>query len=233
VRGLLVLNVPGTIEDVSFEQLVGLSEKFLGAEHRTIDGKEMIVIRLGFARREDFDATWSVEIHFDPAVNYMVRKTIYIATAKKGKIWREDEVVQFQESAPGLFFPEKGVGRSGPDGKNWDFNYTTLFSDISLNKPLADSIFRLSFPNGVYLTDSIRGTGYFVRPDGHPSSAEKPLGGLPPPSVGDLDVRGPGMETQEEPRPITRWILPLSFCLAVFGCLILFVRRWRGTVGPT
>jgi hypothetical protein len=224
----LVLNVPETIEHVPFEQLLAQATRVDKTERVTIDGKEMIVVRLTFDRKKPEDAVWKVEIQFDAGINYLVRRTEYIASYPKGKLWAESEAVQIKECAPALFFPEKIVGRSGPDGKKWDSNDTTVITDIRVNQKLPDGIFRFHYPNGVYLTDSIRQVGYRVDSDGNRISPEESLGTIPPPSAGDLEQSGSGMETEKEPRPLTHWILPLSLCLAIAGCLGLLLRRLRG-----
>jgi hypothetical protein len=160
-RGLLVLNVPSQgIECAPFEQFVAHATRLTKAERRTIDGREMVVFRFFFDKSGDY-SPWDVEIYFDPALNYLVRKTIYSCPGPKGNFRREDEVVQFKECAPGLFFPERLVGRSGPEG-DFDFHHTTEISDIRVNEPLPPDIFRFRYPHGVYLTDSVREAEYQV-----------------------------------------------------------------------
>jgi hypothetical protein len=229
-----VLNVPETIEAIPFEQLVLQATGLSRAERRSIKGKEMLVAHLVFDRTKDQGGAWDVEIHFDPAVNYVVRKTIYTASGTNGRFIREDEVIQFKECAPGLFFPERLEGHSELNGKP-DFNHTTVISDIRVNQPLPDDIFRLHYPEGVNLSDQIRNIRYRVDSEGHQTSAGTPLQGrvVPPPPERQSDSSGPGMETQEEPRSASRWVLPVSLVILAFAGIAVFVRRWRriATVG--
>lgn len=157
-------------------------------------------------------------------MNYLVRKTVY--TQAKGAYRREDEVVQFKECSPGVFFPERLVGRSGPGG-NLDFHHQTLISDIRVNQPLPEGIFRLRYPEGIPFEDHIRGVRYLANSDGSPISKEEPLRSgrfIPPAPLGD----DPPRETQEEPKSATRWILPASCGILVVGLVAAFVRRrWR------
>jgi hypothetical protein len=230
VAGLLVLNLPGTIEYVPFEELVKESARLIEAKRTTVDGHKAIVIRLGFNKRPDFDATWIVEIQFDPEINYLVRRTTYIATNKNGQLWREAEVVQLREFSDGVFFPEKAVGRSGPDGKVWDFNYTAILSKIRVNEPLPDSIFHFNYPNGIHLTDTIRNTRYTVDSEGNATSVETALATVPPPpSAATLDQGMFQTETQEEPLSPLRWVAPISLCIAILGMAGLLYRRLRPT----
>lgn len=228
VRALFMLNIPGEIEYIPFEELAKKSKRLSSAKLKTIDHRELASITLEFDAREDSPATWVVEVQFDPQVNYLVRRVSYTATFKGGKLYREDEVVEFKEFDPGIFFPVSARGRSGPDGKTWDFNYTTTFSDVQVNQRLPDSIFHLRFPAGVTLADSIRRSSYRVDAEGNRISPETPDrgSGIIPPPVGNLDVEG-GMESQEEPRALSKLILPVSLCLAVLGMVGLVVRRLR------
>jgi hypothetical protein len=227
VRALLVLNIPTHgIENAPFEKLVSEAARWTKAERSLIGDKELIVIGLHFSGTKQIPNSWDVEVYFDPAVNYLVRKVIYVDEGSKGPFRREDEVLQFKECAPGLYFPEKIEGWSGT-ATNRDFHYVTVISDIRLNQPLPDDVFHFNFPNGVYLSDGIRGTNYRVGSKGNRISPEIPFGKIPPPPVGAVAQVVPGSETQEEPKPITRWILPLSVGILVLAAIAALVRRWR------
>jgi hypothetical protein len=218
--------MPEGIESVPFEQLAAHATR-LKAQRRPIDGRETVVVELSFDRSKDSGTKWDAEIHFDPAVNYLVRKVIYTGSWSSGNLRREDEVVHFKECAPGVFFPERTAGRSGPEGK-FDFNHTTKFSDIRINQPLPKDIFQIRYPNGVYLSDHIRGVGYHVNTEGRRISPETPLEGrsVPPPPVG-VAANSAGTETQTEPRSATRWILPASLSILLFTGVVALVRRWQ------
>lgn len=225
IRGLLVLNVPGTTECVPFEQLSERANRLLDARRITRDGKEMIRVRLQFEEPRKEKSAWKVEIDFDPSVNYLVRKTVY--TSAKNYV-REDEVMQFKESAPGVFFPEKLTGRAGPSGK-FDFEHSTTLSEIQVNRPLPEGIFRLRYPPGLYMHDTVRGTRYKIDSDGNRISPEEPRRkgkGTPPPPLAEEPSR-PRTATEEEPRPWTRWILPVSSAILLVGLAAALVRRYR------
>ncbi len=224
VSGLLVLNLPNTSQSIPFEQLVSKATRLKGVEKRSVKDRETIIVRLFFDGTNDWPAKWDVEIHFDPQVNYLVSKIIGVATDSNGRYRREDEVLQFKECAPGLYFPERLAGRSGRDG-NFDFNHTTTISEIRVNQPLPDGVFRFRYPHGIYLTDSIRGTSYRVDPDGNRIGPETPLGTVPPLAAGEELERG--SESVEEPKTITRWILPVSIGVLALAGVAAVVRRWR------
>jgi hypothetical protein len=116
------------------------------------------------------------------------------------------------------------VGQAGTDESRDDIRSEAINSAISINQPLPADIFRLRYPNGIFLTDSIRGTSYRVDPEGNPLSGEVPLGRNPPPSTVESAKPEHNSETTEEPRPWSRWIIPISICLILVG-LALAVRR--------
>jgi hypothetical protein len=227
-RGLLVLNAPETIRSIPFEQLVSQATRVRGTERKSVAGREMVVVKLFFDRGSGRDYPWDVEIYFDPAYNYLVSKTVdWVHFPNGGTTQREDEVIRFKECTPGVFFPEKLAGRTGPDGK-WDFTHTTAISDIRVTQPIAADVFHFRYPAGIYITDTIRGTRYRVDAAGNRTSSETPLGRVPPPPVGDTAERiEPGTETREEPRPASHWILPGSLGILRCAGIVALVRIWQ------
>lgn len=226
-RGLLALNVPNSITHVPFEELINRAMKATEAEWITARGQKMVVVRLAFARSESKAGSvpWNVEIHFDPAANYLVRKTIYQSTSGYR---REEEVASFKECSPGVFFPERVTGRSG-SGNNMATSLVSIFSDIHVNQPLPPGIFHFRYPNGILLTDSIKGTSYRVDPEGNPLSSGQPMARVGPPPLAEGVAPGTGKETEEEPKPLSRWILPCSLLALALGGGGALARRWRGT----
>lgn len=222
-RGLLALHLPGTVHYVPFEQLLEQATRVKKVERKSIDDREMIVVALAVEMTvRERVGVWDVEIHFDPGVNHLVRKTIYTI----GGLRHEDEVVRFKECAPGLFFPERVVRNSTEDGKPYGGS-TTEFFDIRVNQPLPADIFQFRYPHGVMLTDTIRNTRYQVDSEGNPISKETAMGrGPPPPPLGEAAPR-PGTESLEEPRSFTRWILPVSLGILGLAAGAAVLRRWR------
>jgi hypothetical protein len=228
VRALLVLNQPSRgIEDLPFEQLVAEASRVRKVHRKSNDGGEMIVVSLSFEGTKELPSCWDVEIQFDPAVNYLVRRVYYTTSGEKGRMCRENEITEFKECTPGVFFPERARGRTFFEGKDPLFTYSVVFSDIQVNEPLPEDVFRFRYPEGLILTDSIRGTRYRVDAEGNRISPETPMGAVPPPPEGEPAVHPPGRETQEEPRPVTRWIMPVSLGMLALGGILFVVRRWR------
>lgn len=231
VRALLVLNVPGSIDYVPFEELLTKATRVRKVERRKTEGTEVVVVNLFFDRSNDqpTPSTWDVAIHFDPALNYLVRKTLYVGSIKKITYRREDEIVRFKTCEPGVFFPEKGAGRSGPDGKT-DLEYTAEFTEIQVDQPVPDEVFGFQFPNGIILRDKIRGTKYPVDAQGNQigPAEEIPSHRVPPPPVDGLSVsEGARTETQDEPHSRSRWILPGSLGILLLAGLGWSLRLWR------
>jgi hypothetical protein len=170
-----------------------------------------------------------VEIQFDPAANYLVRKATYILS--RGYV-HEHEVVQFNEVGPGLYFPERITGRSENDGKQ-DTSLLTTISDVRVNKPLPRDVFAFRFPNRVMLTDDIRNTQYRVDPMGNPTSKETPLGPRQPSPASQNAPATLGTVTEEEPQSLTRWILPVSLGILLVAAVAAYLRRRRGNTVDT
>jgi len=161
-------------------------------------------------------------------VNYLVRKAIYSIPGSSFR--REDEIVKFLEIAPGIFFPVEAIGTSPPDSRS-----KAKLLEIKVNQPLPPSIFKFSYPRGVYFGDSITGTQYRVDSEGNAISKKTPLGTPPPPPAGELPQVGQGMESQGEPESITRWILPVSVMVLVLagGFAVLIRLRKHKSVAST
>jgi hypothetical protein len=219
-QGLLLLNVPGTIEYVPFGRLVERARSCDKADRKSIGGKPMILVRLSFDPVTKGEDEWDMEVYFDPSVNYLVRKAVYV----NRRIRREDEVASFKECAPGVFFPEEIVGRSEYNGSQ-DTSCATHISNVKVNEPIAEDIFRLRFPNNIILTDGIIGGQYHVDAQGNRISEVKPLAqgpGAPGLEAGVI----PGIESESEPWPVSRWILLFSLLVLIAGGIGALV-RWR------
>lgn len=225
VRGLLVVNLPGSSQAFPFEDLLGRASKVLKVSKKALEGGEMIVVRLLFTSSTEENHPWESEIYFDPSVNYLIRRVIRSRTGSR--FADIEEVVSYKDCGKGVFFPERVVGRAGVSDEPSEANSQSLLSDIHINEPLAPGIFRLRFPHGISLTDSVRGTTYRVDSEGNPLSAEKPLGTAPPPAPSRLAGPDKGAETVAEPRPRSRWILPVSVGLLVLGGFLAIRRRWK------
>lgn len=216
-RGLLVLNVPGTINCLPFERLVEKATRLKRAEWKTVEGNKLAMIELVIPQANSPADSWDVQFYFDPNVNYLVRKEVY----SLGSYVREQEVVQFKESAPGLFFPEQVSGRSK------DSTSSTLLSEIRVNQPLPAGVFNFRYPHGVYLSDGIKGVSYRVDIEGNPISAATPHARGPLPPRSDAESSTLRTETEEEPRSLTRWILPFALVILASAGVVAVIRRWR------
>jgi hypothetical protein len=222
----LVINVPGTGRSIPFEQLRESASKVLSAERKIFGGKEMVIVRLGFNRSEDRPEPWELEIVFDPAVNYLVRRVVH---SSGSRFRRVEEVVQFKNCGGGVFFPEHIIGGVGADDNYEDGKSDAILSDIRVNAPLSADAFRIRYPNGIYMTDSITGTSYRIDSDGKRISSEKPLGKNPPPPPSALAGPDEGVETTEEPKPLSRWLVPISVGFIAVALLLIVRRRWRAS----
>jgi len=158
-------------------------------------------------------------------VNYLIRKVV--RSRSGGRFTDIEEVTQFKNCGKGIFFPEKVSGRAGLRGEPFESQSETLLSAIEVNAKLPPEVFRLRYPDGIMLTDAVRGTMYKVNSDGQPLTAEKPLGSVPPPVPSQAAGPESGAETSEEPSDISRWILPISVGLIVVAGALAAYRRWK------
>lgn len=228
-QGLLVLNVPGTIDCVPFEQFESRASRVTKAERIGSGGKEMIVVHLFFEGSDESSPPWNAQIHFDPTVNYLIRRTVYeTAPGARSAIRREHEVLHFKENTPGLYFPERIAGHSeGVD--TYSASSATEILDIAVNRPLPEGTFRLRFPHGVRMTDGIRGVSYEVDSDGNQISRETRMGWIPPPPLAEPDTSNPMTESQEDPAGIIAWILPISLVILALAGVLAVARRLRSS----
>lgn len=165
--------------------------------------------------------------HFDPAANYMIRKSGGASDPDDGTVGYT-EIINFREYAPGVFFPERAVVKRRNRGKD-EADEVFTFTDVSINKPIPDSVFEFKFRRGSHVSDRIQGLKYRVNEDGSPMGETAPLvkAVVAPASVdAPANPSGPRTETREEPPPSGRWVLPLSAAvLASAGLLALWRRR--------
>src|SRR3974377_2266623 len=96
-----------------------------------------------------------------------------------------------------------------------------------MNEAIKPDVLRLRFPAGIMMHDGIRNENYRVDTSGKQSSKAIPAGrGFPTPPLGDQEHTVSIGETKEEPKSVTRWILPISFGLLLMtGILALYRRR--------
>jgi hypothetical protein len=192
-------------------------------EQLSINETQMILVQLVF--KPDKDLITTVKLQFDPSVNYLIRKAAYDTSSSNGNYRREEEVVDFKECEPGVFYPERVLGRSEEDGKPYSTSESRL-SDIHVNEAIPKSIFHLTYPNGVYLSDGIKGTRYRVDAQGNQISEGIPLTrGPAAPIPGDRPPAG--SETQAEPGSAMRWILPISLLVLAMASVAGLLRRRR------
>jgi hypothetical protein len=228
--GLLALNVPGSIEYVPLEELVARANKTSARRRTSKDGREQITLQLRFdPGTERGAASWTVDINLDPAVNYLVRSVVYLGTGQK-TLLREWEVTGFKESAPGIYFPEGANAQAGPPGGPPFSKHTFVISEVVINKGIAKERFHLSFPDGIVLTDSIRGTSYRVDAGGRRISAESPLpSSSPTPAIQTAEAMK--SESSAEPKSVSGYILPAALVVLIAATAIAIGRILKNQDG--
>lgn len=172
------------------------------------------------------NAKLQLDLWFDPAANYLIRKADY---AKAGSSFRSiSEVVQFREVVPGIFFPERVSARftaPGPEKAGYD----VVFHAVKINRAIATSVFELDFPAGAVVADGTKGVFYTADASGRPVGKVQsiPVRTAPLSSNRTVvsEVRG---DTKEEPPPAGRWIVPVSLTTFVLAAAGLLYSRLKG-----
>jgi outer membrane lipoprotein-sorting protein len=219
IRGLLVLNNPGTLDYMPFEELLNIASKAQKTERVTVNGTEFIVVHLVFDPVKNNTKGWTGTVYFDPRVNYLIRKVVY--SHASGELNRTEEVVTFKDCQSGIFFPES-ISSTSENSSG-----ISKLSDIKVNEPLPKDIFQFRYPDGVIMTDSINGTQYRVDAEGRATSTPNLLGhDTPPPAKNNVETE-PGTETKTEPLSVSRYILPLSVCVLFISLFLVYIRRRR------
>ncbi|MCI0639879.1 MAG: hypothetical protein L0Y72_07985 [Gemmataceae bacterium] len=223
-RALLVLNIPASTRHVPFEELIRIASKKGKPKKMSIGGRELLMMELSFNADAERREPWIVQVYFDPSVNYLVRKTVHSVSTSSGSLRREEIVDEFNESAPGVYFPVHISGVTEIDGTSWS-TQTTQLLDLKVNRPLPAGILDFRFPEGVHLSDGVQGVTYRVDAQGNRISDATPLTRLAPPPPKSISESIPGVETQDEPTSVTQWILPISLGILLLGVLGTFARR--------
>jgi hypothetical protein len=162
------------------------------------------------------------EYWFDPRHNYLIKKVV----ARSDQSSATSEVVRFKEAAPGVFFPEAVVLKSYRAG-NLLSTRTTTFSDVRVNAPMPDRMFRLDLPANTEVHDLIQGKKYVTDAAGRPTGAGEDLPHPPPPRAPAAQPRIPRPETKSEPTHWTELVLPASLGILAIGVGAWVIQRWR------
>ena len=203
---------------ITLDELLKSQSKLKTIKRQSESGKELIYIDL------DHDKA-KVEIWLDSHVNYLARKMRITMNLPGSRVWGEHEILRFKEVVDGIFFPEEIEARSYTDNKLDGTTFTTI-SDVKINQPLGQDVFKLRYPAGVQIMDTIEGKMYIANQEGRPIGTVKNMQVVRTPP---LPVDGGSQTATEfEPKSLTRWILPASFGLVIVGGAIWFIqRKWR------
>lgn len=203
---------------VTLDEVLNGKHKLKEVKRLSEGGQELIYIDLEHEKAR-------LEIWLDPKVNYLARKMHITMTLSGPKARGEHEVVRFKEAVPGIYFPEQVEARGYTDN-NLDGTTMATFADIRINQPLQHDAFKLHYPSGVKVMDTIQGKFYTVDGDGRPVGTVKNMQVVqtPPLPVG-VD---PQTATEFEPTSATRWILPVSLGVLAMGGIAWLIRKQTG-----
>lgn len=176
-------------------------------------------------------AAGRLEFWFDPKVNYLIRKSVWIHAENKTMRW-EHEVVEFLEGAPGVFVPIIIEHRCFVK-ETLQAVLRTILSDVEVNKPLDKDALRLPGIEGMECIDTDREVKYKVDADGKPVGPESPLPVYrvsPPSHSGGSPISGSSRQPSRPPTPGWVWILIFS-AIVLVGALIMAIDRRRKQAG--
>lgn len=169
-----------------------------------------------------------LEFWFDPGVNYLVRKVVIheppqIGSKEKARHW-QGTVMRFKEVIPGTFFPELVAGEVVVDGRTIHADQRT-FTDIRINEQFPKDIFTVRYVPGMEIADSTQGKT--LRADANGRLRVVPGKDLSLTQPAPLGAPGEQYPTTDEPRSLTRWILPVSVAVLAVAGIAWLVRRKR------
>jgi hypothetical protein len=165
---------------------------------------------------------------FDAGVNYLVRK-IRNENSDTG-LKREQEITEFREALPGIFFPIRAAGRSANRAGQLTLESIAEVKVLRVNETIDSSVFELAFPKGTAVADEIKGIRYVAEDDEQPGTAV-PASPLPPKASGRVQYA-----TGQTPPESFSWrragawtsIALVAACGVGWG-----VTRWRRRDQPT
>jgi hypothetical protein len=129
------------------------------------------------------------EFWFDPKVNYLVRKCVWVPAGDATLRW-EHEVITFAESAPGVFVPTTVEVRCFVKGKQ-EAVIRTVISELKVNHALPADALRIPGIAGMNCIDLNRHMEYKVDAEGNRVGPERmvPVGIVVP--AGSVRTGGP------------------------------------------
>lgn len=224
--------VSGTVDDPLFDPgpytpwAIGLFE-LNNATHAFYD----VALTKGRDKLKNLEMSWgdglstvsfedkdnvAYEVVFDPAVNYLVRRRrmyVYGPDRKTHEQPYDEEVKEFKEIAPGVFFPARTEIRlSGKSGLKWIGRSTIELKMV--NGQIPEEQLALDFPAGVGVDDHKDQIYYRVGENGEKTQV-RPLGSIMFGSAGR-----PGT-------PAWRGFMGGTFVVAGLAVFGLLVRRRR------
>jgi hypothetical protein len=221
VKALVLLYGPQG-DWLTFDELLNKPHRVNEVKRITENGAELIYVHLTHDRAR-------LEVWFDPQVNYLMRRltthTFRAGSSKARETKTESVVTRFRELAPAVFFPEQTEQRTPSENPSAGTAITVNdFHEMIVNQPVAAEVFKVRYPPGIEVRDSIQGRAYSVQRDGE----LKEIPGRTLSKIGPLPLITES-QTTEEPRPATRWILPVSLAiLGVAGIAWVWRRSRRG-----
>lgn len=172
-------------------------------------------------------------IDFDPEVNYLARKV-----ASKSKLGGGNnqpvlvqEVIEFVETVPGVFFPSKVICVNPENG---DQAWGMEFKEIQVNQSVEKDKLEFHFPARLLVMDRIRNGAFLTDSYGNPclpgKNAKGELIALAEgidPSIHPNNSSESTRASDSEEKSLSRWILPVVVGFIGVGLLAGLVKKYR------
>ncbi len=189
-------------------------------QRERVDGRDCVRVTMTVLRGVESQ----VEFWFDVGRNYLIWKRVVSAKEFRS----EDEIVEFIEPQPGVFFPTKRVAKSFR-GREQNIQAVITLSNVRINEPIAKAVFELPrVPSGTMCSDLIKKQLYPIDETWQqvPGSRAEPYDQVAVP-YGSPGQTGFTAQSTAEGRSWTYWIAPASLAvLALAGAAWLY-RRYR------
>ncbi len=215
---------------VPFEEFLSETDKVNSIRRVDDKGRPLVLVDVSHARGR-------LEIWFDPAVNYLVRRRVLWSPTIENLVLSDQEVMEFQEGSPGIYFPKVVKTTANRHDSLDKQRLTATFLNLQINRTIPTEAMTFKFAEGLKVIDTVLNqvkvadaTGELTKPA--LTEHGEPITFMPGLLVPQSPEEAP-RATQQEPESWTRWLLPASLGIFGFGAVIFVSQWWRKRKGPS
>ncbi len=215
---------------IPFEEFLSETNKVNFVRRVDDKGRPLVLVDVSHARGR-------LEIWFDPAVNYLVRRRVLWSSTIENLVLSDQEVMEFQEGSPGIYFPKVVKTTANRHDSPDKQRLTATFSNLQINRPISPEAMTFKFAEGLKVIDTVLNQVKVADANGEPTKPAltedgEPITLLPGLLVSQSPEEAP-RATQQESESWTRWLLPASLGVFGLGAVISVSQWWRKRKGPS